>query len=272
MTRIFGDLQGEIEETLSQFDNPTVSCSFGIDSLVVLHLCLQVDPNILVVWNNTLVEYPDTVHFARQLTKEWNLNLVETKPKIKFWDIVEKYGFPLIRRGDNRDRKAVYATERCCDILKKYPMVRAIKEKEIDLAIDGLRREESWTRRRLKEKLKFHKKWNVYKFHPLLDWTYDEVWRYIGSNRLPYNPVYDKVLNGYEVHTGCWCCTLGARYDKGLHMAHLHKYYPKLWNYLYVKKGFGKVVFQHRFKPDFFINDDNLEGWIRERPCLFFQF
>jgi len=54
-------------------------------------------------------------------------------------------------------------------------------------------------------------------------------------------------------------------------MAHLHKYYPKLWNYLYIKKGFSKVVFQYRFNPDFFINKDNLEGWLREQPCLFFQ-
>ena len=138
--------------------------------------------------------------------------------------------------------------------------------------IDGLRREESWTRRQLKEKLKFHRGWQVVKFHPILDWTRDDVWKYIGSNSLPYNAVYDKQLDGYEVHTGCWCCTLKATYGKGLGMAHLQKYYPRLWRYLYIRKGFGRVVFEHRFKPDFFISEENLESWLKERPCLFFQF
>lgn len=270
----------ELKEILARAKNPAVSCSFGIDSLVILHLCLQIKPDILVVWNNTLVEYPDTVRFARQLTKKWNLNLVETKPKVTFWDIVEKYGFPLARRGgtkeDNKNtkkyRKTEYPTDNCCFNLKKAPMKRAIRENSIDFAIDGMRRTESWTRRRLKEKLKFNKKWKTYKFHPILHWTREDVWKYVRSNHLPYNPLYDKKLDGYEVRTGCWCCTLRASYGKGLGMAHLHQYYPNLWNYLYLKKGFGRIVFQHRLNPDFFINEDNLTNWIEERPCLFFQF
>ncbi|MBA7599830.1 Phosphoadenosine phosphosulfate reductase [subsurface metagenome] len=266
------ELQKEIEKILSQFHNPAIGCSFGMDSLVVLHLCLQVDPNILMVWNNTLVEYPDTVRFAKQLTKEWKLNLIETKPCRSFWSVIEEYGFPLVRRGDKKNRKAALATEKCCAILKKQPMMKVMKEKKIDLVIDGLRRMESWNRRLMKIRFRFNKTWNVFKFHPLLDWTYDDVWEYIRKNKLPYNSLYDKKLDNYQVHTGCWCCTLGARYNKGLGMAHLHKYYPKLWNYLYIKKGFGKVVFQHRFNPDFFVNENNLEGWLRERPCLFFQF
>ena len=262
-----------IENILSEFSNPAIGCSFGIDSLVALHLCSQVKPDILVVWNNTLVEYPDTVRFARKLTKDWNLKLIETKPRETFWTIVDKYGFPLVRRGDGKQsRKARLPAEKCCDILKKEPTLRVIKKQKVDLVVDGLRRDESWVRRLLKEPLKFHKKWKVFKFHPLLEWTYDDVWRYIRSNRLPYNPLYDKTLDGYEIHTGCWCCTLGAVYSRGLYMAFLHKYYPKLWNYLYIKKGFGKVVFQHRLNPDFFIKEDNLEFYIKERPCLFFQY
>ena len=97
----------KLGETLGRFENPAIGCSFGIDSLVALHLCLKARPDILVVWNNTLVEYPDTVKFARRLAKEWNLNVVETKPRKTFWEIVERYGFPLVRRGDSRDRKAV---------------------------------------------------------------------------------------------------------------------------------------------------------------------
>ena len=37
-----------------------VSCSFGKDSIVVLHLVLQKDPEVPVVFNNTKVQYPET--------------------------------------------------------------------------------------------------------------------------------------------------------------------------------------------------------------------
>lgn len=265
-------MTSSIKGILAQFKNPAVGCSFGIDSLATLHLCRQIKPDILVVWNNTLVEYPDTVYFARELTREWKLNLIETKPCRSFWSVVEEYGFPLVRRGDNKDRRAALATEKCCDVLKKQPMIRVIKQEKVDLVIDGLRRTESWNRRLMKIKFRFNKKWGVFKFHPILEWTREDVWNYIHTNKLPYNAVYDKKLDGHEIHTGCWCCTLGARYGKGLHMEHLHKYYPKLWDYLYLKKGFGKVVFRHRINPDFFINDDNLQSRLRERPCLFYQY
>ncbi|KKL11084.1 hypothetical protein LCGC14_2549330, partial [marine sediment metagenome] len=57
-----------------------VACSFGKDSITVLHMALKYDPNIKVIFENTGVEFPETLQYKERMKKEWNLNLYETKP------------------------------------------------------------------------------------------------------------------------------------------------------------------------------------------------
>ena len=82
----------QIEKYMSQHSNPVVACSFGKDSLVVLHMVRQINPDIPVIFNNTLSEFPDTLLFKRQLQEKWTLNLVEAKPLDgwNFWKIVDR--------------------------------------------------------------------------------------------------------------------------------------------------------------------------------------
>jgi phosphoadenosine phosphosulfate reductase len=41
------------------------------------------------------------------------------------------------------------------------------------------------------------------KFNPLADWSEEDVWHYIRSNQVPYNPLHDK---GFP-SIGCEPCT-----------------------------------------------------------------
>jgi phosphoadenosine phosphosulfate reductase len=43
----------------------------------------------------------------------------------------------------------------------------------------------------------------IWKFHPLAEWTEDDVWTYLHANRVPYHPLYKQ---GYSV-IGCAPCT-----------------------------------------------------------------
>jgi phosphoadenosine phosphosulfate reductase len=43
----------------------------------------------------------------------------------------------------------------------------------------------------------------LYKYNPLLHWTFDEMTGYIKTNNVPYNPLHDK---GF-VSIGCAPCT-----------------------------------------------------------------
>src|SRR3990170_7846672 len=75
-----------------------VSLSGGKDSTLVLHLVRSVNPSVPVVFNNTGVEYPETVRFVHQLAVDWNLDLEETTPDITFWKCVSTTGcFPKVK-------------------------------------------------------------------------------------------------------------------------------------------------------------------------------
>ena len=127
-----------IEAALKKNKNPVVACSFGKDSMVVLHMVRQFDSDVPVMFNNTLVEYPDTYRFKNLMRKKWKLNIIETKPSKTFWWIVENYGFPLYTRKGHKD-----ASKNCCRYLKEYPIAKILRKYKFDLYFTGLSRHES---------------------------------------------------------------------------------------------------------------------------------
>ena len=74
-----------IENFLFLFKRCFVSCSFGKDSITVLHLILKYRPDIPVVFNNTFVQHPETYIYMKEMKELWNLNLFETYP-LDGWD------------------------------------------------------------------------------------------------------------------------------------------------------------------------------------------
>lgn len=272
-----------IELNLNRHSNPVVSCSFGKDSLVILDMARQIYPEIPVIFNNTKVEFPDTLQLKRQLTEEWKLNLVEAKPLNgwTFWRVVEKYGFPV------GQRRGVSATSKCCYHLKKAPMQKALREHGWDLVIDGLNIFESRQRFFLFSKYsdnygyRFNKKWKCHKLSPILTWTPSMVWDYIEQNDLPYNAYYDTEMldipemtkrglkhSGFwrSLRVGCWCCTIPLKYNPH-HLTHLRTFYPRL-HQLLLKKGLAKFLIDEGKGTEIYRHID--PGWIAEyRPCYF---
>jgi len=273
----------QIEQCLNKHENPVVACSFGKDSLVVLHMVLRIRPKIAVVFNNTKCEFPDTLRLKRQLVEQWNLNLVEAFPNAgwTFWKVVEKYGFPL------GQRRGGAATSKCCYYLKKAPMQQAMKQLKWDLVIDGLTIHESRQRYLLLTKYpdnlsyRYHKKWNCHKLSPIRDWTPSDVWDYIDRNNIPYNSYYDCEVPEHPAFTkrgikqggfyrclrvGCWACTIPLKYDP-FYLSHLRMFYPKLHSLL-LKKGLAQFLLDNGKGVELF---GRLGAkWILEnRPCYF---
>jgi phosphoadenosine phosphosulfate reductase len=74
-----------IKQGIKRYGNHSaVACSFGKDSMVVLYMALRVNPDIKVIFNNSGVEFPETIRIKNRLKSDWNLNLIETKPDKTF--------------------------------------------------------------------------------------------------------------------------------------------------------------------------------------------
>src|SRR6056297_1768662 len=84
----------KIKEALSEADNPVISSSFGKDSVTLIHLVHSIDNSVPIVFNNTGVQFPETLEFKKELEDKWNLEVREVEPDMSFWEIVNEYGYP----------------------------------------------------------------------------------------------------------------------------------------------------------------------------------
>ncbi len=178
-----------------------VAWSGGKDSTLVLYLVRQLFPTVDVVFNNTGVEYPETICFIRELTAAWGLDLIETKPKKNFWQCGIEYGYPDGSKGGLHGK-----TPHCCYFLKEKPMLDQIRIHGWEAVFDGITLVESRIRMfvaRDKGTCSFNKHWKVQKVHPILYWTEEEVFAFIESEGIPNNPLYSQGAR----RVGCSTCT-----------------------------------------------------------------
>lgn len=75
----------------------TVSFSGGLDSTVLLHISRTILPSIRAVFSNTGLEYPEIVAFVKTFE---NVDIV--KPRMRFDQVIEKYGYPVISKRVSR--------------------------------------------------------------------------------------------------------------------------------------------------------------------------
>jgi len=209
--------------------NCAATFSGGKDSLIEVRLITRLYPDIPVVFNNTGVEYPETVEFVHEVASMWNLNLVETKPEITFWDCVDKWGFPV----GKRPKKGIPSSKKCCYHLKDKPMSFILKCLGSKGYFTGVTAVENRTRMfNARDKGTCYQVKNVRKVHPILYWTPDDVWSFLDDNKLPVNPVY---FRGAE-RVGCSTCTAFMDWKKQLSAVN-----PKLYKLVKLRKD-GVVV------------------------------
>jgi phosphoadenosine phosphosulfate reductase len=104
------------------------------------------------------------------------------------------------QHGINGFYNGLAERQSCCHIRKVEPFRRALKG--AGAWVTGVRREQSDSRA-LAKATDFDATNGIAKISPILDWTNDDVWAYIRSHKLPYNPLHDK---GYP-SIGCAPCT-----------------------------------------------------------------
>ncbi len=225
-------------------DNIAVACSFGKDSMAVLHMALKHDPDIKVIFENTGVEFVETIRFKNKIREEWNLNLFETKPLKSFWQCIEEYGLPTVRKSRGKGSNA----PRCCYYLKEKPGLILQRELGVTAIITGLQACESRSRTLLamrydnkkapymeKDDLEFcSQRWytrstDTWGYHPIMLWPTARVWEYISENNVPINEVYTK-WNGLYPRCGCLPCTAYLSWGERLSVSH-----PRLYKHL-IKK------------------------------------
>jgi len=169
-----------------------LTCSFQAEGMIALFLLRKRIPSIPVLFLDTGYHFRETYEYRDQITKEWQLNLVNVVPSRTVEQQESQFG--ILYQSD---------PTKCCQLRKVEPLFQALEP--YDLWFTGLRREQSPTRKYIR-KLEEHRLpsgKNLLKVNLLADWTWAQVWEYTAENRISYLPQYDQ---GY-LSIGCEPCT-----------------------------------------------------------------
>ncbi len=172
-----------------------VTSSFQTHSIPLLHIISRSQPHIPVYCLNTGFLMPETLAFAKQISRQFEieiLNVFSSIPKIQQRDANGNFFFT-----SNPDY--------CCHINKVEPTSRLLDR--YDVWINGIRADQNANRKTMKEFQLAGE--HSMRYHPMLDWSNKDVYDYIREHGLPRHPL-DK--DGY-LSIGCEPCTRKASLD-----------------------------------------------------------
>ncbi|WPQ65474.1 phosphoadenylyl-sulfate reductase [Chitinophaga sancti] len=106
----------------------------------------------------------------------------------------------LREKGPNSFYESVENRKECCNIRKVVPLNRALQG--VKVWITGLRAEQSENRQSLHD-IEWDESRQLYKYQPLINWSFDQMLDYLKTNNVPYNKLHD---NGF-ISIGCAPCT-----------------------------------------------------------------
>jgi phosphoadenosine phosphosulfate reductase len=112
-------------------------------------------------------------------------------------------------KGINAFYESVENRKECCFIRKVKPLSKALQGAKV--WITGLRADQSDNRKEMST-IEWDEQRQLYKYNPLLNWSFDEMIDYIKQHNVPCNPLHDK---GF-VSIGCSPCTRAIEPGEGI--------------------------------------------------------
>jgi phosphoadenosine phosphosulfate reductase len=172
--------------------------SFGAEDMVLTHLIAREFRGIQVFTLDTGRLPRETTELIRVVEARYDLPVVAYTP---IPAAVDEY---VRTRGLNAFYEGLEQRKACCQIRKVEPLARALAGKKAWLT--GLRREQAPSRRDLTDS-EFDPAHGITKFNPLIDWSNDDVWAYLGAHDVPWNELHDR---GFP-SIGCEPCTRAVK-------------------------------------------------------------
>jgi phosphoadenosine phosphosulfate reductase len=192
-----------LADTQKAFGENLALAFSGAEDVVLIDMASKNGPPFRVFSLDTGRLHPETYVYLDTVRNHYKIDIeIFTPDAMLLQNFVSAKGLNSFYRDGHRE---------CCGIRKVEPLKRALEGR---LAwVTGLRRDQSpATRSDLvhAELDQLHRNADgepLIKINPLLDWAGRDVWDYIRTNNVPYNPLHDQ---GYR-SIGCQPCTRPSR-------------------------------------------------------------
>jgi len=168
------------------------SSSFQTHSLPMLHIFSRIVPAMPVYFIQTGFHFPETLSFRDHVSAAFGLNLRSVESQV-----------PKIQQRNSQGNFYFTSDPDYCCFLNKVQPVQPLLD-QYDVWVNGVRADQNTNRKNMQVLQKTPQ--GTLRYHPMLDWTKQEVWQYIAMMDLPRHPLDAR---GY-ISIGCEPCTVNA--------------------------------------------------------------
>ena len=161
---------------------------------VLMHMFFKLKLQNEGLFVDTGFHFHETLALRDRFMRDYGLKIITLYPAQTPEEQEEKFGVKLYRTSDGQPV--------CCDIRKGRPFVYYMKNQGHKLVMGGLR----WTdggARKLIDYMSDDPRFSGYKLNPVLDWTDDQIDKYLHEHNVPVHPLH----NVCYPSIGCQCCT-----------------------------------------------------------------
>jgi phosphoadenosine phosphosulfate reductase len=170
------------------------STALGQEDQVITHSIFTDNIPVRIFSLDTGRLFPETYELWAETEQKYKNKIVPYYPKAE--DTEEM----VSRNGINGFYDSVENRKACCHVRKVQPLGRALQN--VDVWVTGLRSGQSANRSSF-NLLEWDEAFQVIKFNPIINWSFDEMLAYLKENEVPYNKLHDQ---GF-VSIGCAPCT-----------------------------------------------------------------
>ncbi len=170
------------------------SSALGIEDQVITHLIKNHAPSIEIFTLDTGRLFQETYDLLDGTRSRYKVNIKTYFPNDR------KVEELLTTKGPNSFFQSVENRKECCFIRKVEPLKRALDGASI--WITGIRAEQSSNRGQM-QLVEWDAQHKVVKYNPLLNWSEQEILKFVKVNKVPVNKLHNK---GFP-SIGCAPCT-----------------------------------------------------------------
>ncbi|HWH73961.1 MAG TPA: phosphoadenylyl-sulfate reductase [Methylibium sp.] len=167
--------------------------SLGAEDMVITDLIARHALPIAIGTLETGKLHAETVALIGRIEQRYSLALEVYRPQN------EQVVHFVKSNGEDAMYRSIALRKACCGLRKLEPLGRMLAKR--GAWITGLRREQSDARGEVP--FDDHDDAGRLKLNAIADWTWGDVWHYIATNDVPYNPLHDQFMPSI----GCAPCT-----------------------------------------------------------------
>ncbi|MBP7748984.1 MAG: phosphoadenylyl-sulfate reductase [Aliarcobacter sp.] len=213
--------QEVVEFFFKNFEKVALSSSLAAEDQVLTDLMLKENKNATIFTLDTGRLHPETYDVMDATNLKYGVKIDV------FFPLNEKVQELYQTQGINGHYESIENRKNCCNIRKIEPLKRALRG--LDVWITGLRAAQSVTRVDM-PLVEWDENFKVIKVNPLINWSEENVWDYIKTNKVPYNKLHDKgfpsigcapctraIKDGEDIRAGRWWWENPEHKECGLH-------------------------------------------------------